>query len=83
MDLSKQEGAFSDPTMQFYLCGPVGFMQFAAKQLVDLGVKQENIHYEDALARIRCCDLMLPDETSGSLTRFKLPRRPLHRYGCE
>ena len=32
--------------MQFYLCGPVGFMQFAAKQLVDLGVKQENIHYE-------------------------------------
>lgn len=46
MDLSKLEGAFSDPTMQFYLCGPVGFMQFAAKQLVDLGVKQENIHYE-------------------------------------
>ena len=46
MDLIKLEGAFSDPTMQFYLCGPVGFMQFAAKQLVDLGVKQENIHYE-------------------------------------
>ncbi len=46
MDLSKLEGAFSDPTDQFYLCGPVGFMQFAAKQLVDLGVKQENIHYE-------------------------------------
>ncbi|EJM8895223.1 NO-inducible flavohemoprotein [Shigella flexneri] len=46
MDLSKLEGAFSDPTMQFYLCGPVGFMQFTAKQLVDLGVKQENIHYE-------------------------------------
>ena len=36
MDLSKLEGAFSDPTMQFYLCGPVGFMQFTAKQLVDL-----------------------------------------------
>ncbi len=46
MDLSKLEGAFSDPTMQFYLCGPVGFMQFTAKQLVDMGVKQENIHYE-------------------------------------
>ena len=46
MDLSKLEGAFSDPSMQFYLCGPVVFMQFAAKQLVDLGVKQENIHYE-------------------------------------
>ena len=46
MDLSKLEGAFSDPTMQVYLCGPVGFMQFTAKQLVELGVKQENIHYE-------------------------------------
>jgi nitric oxide dioxygenase len=46
MDLSAMEGAFSDPTMQFYLCGPVGFMQFAAKQLVELGVKSENIHYE-------------------------------------
>ncbi len=44
MDLSKLEGAFSDPTMQFYLCGPVGFMQFTAKQLVNMGVKQENIH---------------------------------------
>jgi Hemoglobin-like flavoprotein len=46
MELSALEGAFSDPSMQFYLCGPVGFMQFAAKQLVGLGVKQENIHYE-------------------------------------
>ncbi len=46
MDLSAMEGAFSDPAMQFYLCGPVGFMQFAAKQLVELGVKPESIHYE-------------------------------------
>lgn len=46
MDLNQVEGAISDPTMQFYLCGPVGFMQFAAKQLVGLGVKNENIHYE-------------------------------------
>lgn len=46
MDLSTMEGAFSDPAMQFYLCGPVGFMQFAAKQLVELGVKPESIHYE-------------------------------------
>ena len=46
MDLNKLEGAISDPAMQFYLCGPVGFMQFAAKQLVGLGVKNENIHYE-------------------------------------
>lgn len=35
-----------DPQMQFYLCGPVAFMQYAAKQLVELGVKNENIHYE-------------------------------------
>ncbi|MGL5969937.1 MAG: NO-inducible flavohemoprotein [Kluyvera sp.] len=46
MDLNRVEGAISDPAMQFYLCGPVGFMQFAAKQLVGLGVKNENIHYE-------------------------------------
>jgi nitric oxide dioxygenase len=46
MDLSKHESAFSDPAMQFYLCGPVAFMQFAAKQLVGLGIKAENIHYE-------------------------------------
>lgn len=46
MELNALEGAFSDPSMQFYLCGPVGFMQFAAKQLVGLGVKQGNIHYE-------------------------------------
>lgn len=46
MDLSQCEGAFSDPEMQFYLCGPVTFMQFAAKQLVGLGIKTESIHYE-------------------------------------
>ena len=46
MDLSKHESAFSDPAMQFYLCGPVAFMQFAAKQLVGLGMQAENIHYE-------------------------------------
>ncbi|WP_312212754.1 NO-inducible flavohemoprotein [Pseudescherichia sp.] len=46
MDLSKLEGAFSDPTMQCYLCGPVAFMQFAAKQLIALGVDADRIHYE-------------------------------------
>lgn len=46
MALSPLEGQFSDPQTQFFLCGPVGFMQFAAKQLVELGVKNENIHYE-------------------------------------
>ncbi|AUV00136.1 NO-inducible flavohemoprotein [Phytobacter ursingii] len=46
MDLSKLESTFSDPAMQFYLCGPVAFMQFAAKQLVGLGINAENMHYE-------------------------------------
>jgi nitric oxide dioxygenase len=32
--------------MQFYLCGPVAFMQFAAEQLVTLGVERDRIHYE-------------------------------------
>ncbi|EGT4256423.1 NO-inducible flavohemoprotein [Citrobacter amalonaticus] len=46
MDLSAVKAAIDTSSMQFYLCGPVGFMQFAAKQLVELGVKNENIHYE-------------------------------------
>jgi nitric oxide dioxygenase len=46
MELAAHESAFSDPAMQFYLCGPVGFMQFAAKQLVALGVNAASIHYE-------------------------------------
>ena len=46
MDLSQIEGLYSDPAMQFYLCGPVVFMQFAAKQLVESGVEAQNIHYE-------------------------------------
>jgi nitric oxide dioxygenase len=46
MDLALHEGAFSAPQMQFYVCGPVAFMQFAAQQLVALGVNKENIHYE-------------------------------------
>jgi len=30
----------------FYLCGPVGFMQFAKQQLLNLGVESDRIHYE-------------------------------------
>ena len=30
----------------FYLCGPVSFMQFAKQQLVTLGVENDCIHYE-------------------------------------
>ncbi|WP_174507691.1 NO-inducible flavohemoprotein [Klebsiella oxytoca] len=46
IELSGLADALRDPQMQFYLCGPVVFMQFAAKQLVALGVSGENIHYE-------------------------------------
>lgn len=46
MELSGLGDALRDPQMQYYLCGPVVFMQFAAKQLVALGVSGENIHYE-------------------------------------
>lgn len=46
MDLSQTEGLYSDPAMQFYLCGPVVFMQFAARQLLESGVEAQNIHYE-------------------------------------
>ena len=30
----------------FYLCGPIGFMQFAKQQLLKLGVGESSIHYE-------------------------------------
>lgn len=46
MDLLAQEGKISAPEMQFYLCGPVSFMRFAAEQLTKLGVEQDRIHYE-------------------------------------
>ncbi|MDN5680592.1 MAG: NO-inducible flavohemoprotein, partial [Ewingella sp.] len=46
MDLSLLKSQLADPTTEFYLCGPVGFMQFAAQQLVALGVAVDHIHYE-------------------------------------
>ncbi|MNC45671.1 Flavohemoprotein [compost metagenome] len=46
MDLVELESKISAPDMQFYLCGPVSFMRFAAEQLVKLGIEQSRIHYE-------------------------------------
>ena len=46
MDLSQLKSQLADPATEFYLCGPVGFMQFAAQQLVALGVAVDHIHYE-------------------------------------
>lgn len=46
MDIAAAGTRLSGTEMQYYLCGPVGFMQFAAKQLTDCGVAAERIHYE-------------------------------------
>ncbi|MBU9809640.1 NO-inducible flavohemoprotein [Rahnella sp. C60] len=46
MDLSKVSGSLSTPDMHFYLCGPVGFMQFVARQLLAMNISEANIHYE-------------------------------------
>ncbi|MEI2267180.1 NO-inducible flavohemoprotein [Erwinia sp. CGal63] len=46
MNLAPLAEQLSDPAMQFCLCGPVGFMQFAAAQLVKMGIAAERIHYE-------------------------------------
>ncbi|MCG3865917.1 MULTISPECIES: NO-inducible flavohemoprotein [unclassified Photobacterium] len=46
MDLSKIAPQLTDENMQFYFCGPVGFMQAIAKQLLALGVSEDRIHYE-------------------------------------
>lgn len=46
MHLAEHKAHVNAPGMQFYLCGPVVFMQCAAKQLIELGVDKENIHYE-------------------------------------
>ncbi|KEA50223.1 dihydropteridine reductase [Mangrovibacter sp. MFB070] len=46
MDLTPYISSLNDPQMTWWLCGPVGFMQFIARQLVDNGVNAERIHYE-------------------------------------
>lgn len=44
MDLTKVELPIEHGN--FYLCGPIAFMQFAKQKLLSLGVVLENIHYE-------------------------------------
>jgi nitric oxide dioxygenase len=46
MDLGKLQSQLADPATECYLCGPVGFMQFAAKQLLAMNVSEDRIHYE-------------------------------------
>lgn len=46
MDLVSVEEQLPLALGDFYLCGPVAFMQFAKQQLVTLGVNDDRIHYE-------------------------------------
>lgn len=46
MDLASESARLRDARTQFWLCGPVGFMQFVAGQLRDAGVDASRIHYE-------------------------------------
>lgn len=44
MDLSTRDLPLSNG--DFYLCGPIAFMQFAKQQLLTLGVSEDRVHYE-------------------------------------
>ena len=46
MDLGKVKDLVATPGMHYYFCGPVGFMQHVAKQLLEMGVAEEQLHYE-------------------------------------
>ncbi|KJG08507.1 NO-inducible flavohemoprotein [Photobacterium kishitanii] len=46
IELNNIATQIADPTMHFYCCGPIGFMQFIANQLISLGVTSDRIHYE-------------------------------------
>lgn len=46
MDLMHLESQLSDPNMHCYLCGPLGFMQHIAGQLLHMGIEAERVHYE-------------------------------------
>ncbi|GAB3515252.1 NO-inducible flavohemoprotein [Photobacterium alginatilyticum] len=46
VDLNEFEDAVKRDKVQIYFCGPVGFMQHIARQLVELGVPRKQFHYE-------------------------------------
>jgi len=46
VNLYEIEAALKQDNVQVYFCGPVGFMQHVAKQLLELGVPQVQFHYE-------------------------------------
>ncbi len=46
MNLAAVAADLADIHRHYYLCGPVSFMQFVARQLLDAGVPNQHIHYE-------------------------------------
>lgn len=46
MNLRPLKNQLSDPATHYYLCGPTGFMQHVARQLLEMGIKQPQLHYE-------------------------------------
>jgi len=46
MDVTAMAARLQSPQTQFYLCGPLGFMQHVVAQLRDAGVEDARIHYE-------------------------------------
>ncbi|MBB3304523.1 MULTISPECIES: NO-inducible flavohemoprotein [unclassified Enterobacter] len=46
MDLASVSAALNQAERQFWICGPLPFMQFVARQLVDAGINADRIHYE-------------------------------------
>ncbi|EKN4688826.1 NO-inducible flavohemoprotein [Yersinia ruckeri] len=46
MNLSQLPTTITAPDTHYYFCGPLVFMQFAGKQLLEMGIPSEQIHYE-------------------------------------
>lgn len=46
IDLSQLGDSLKTSGMQYYFCGPLGFMQSVARQLLEMGVAPEQLHYE-------------------------------------
>ncbi|ANI31202.1 dihydropteridine reductase [Yersinia entomophaga] len=46
MNLAELQSLIIHPDMHYYFCGPLVFMQFVGKQLLEMGVPAEHIHYE-------------------------------------
>ncbi|WP_422646200.1 NO-inducible flavohemoprotein [Xenorhabdus stockiae] len=46
MELTSVKDEINVEGMQFYLCGPVAFMQYIAAQLLKMDIHEQHIHYE-------------------------------------